>query len=77
MPGSQQADDQDPGRDGLHRGFTLTAGENGWWSITKEGVETALSVRGEERARYAATQLRNGEMIEGETLPEGFLTTTE
>jgi hypothetical protein len=50
-------------------GVTLTAGENGWYVITRDGVETELKVHGEEQAREAAATLRAGGTVEGDPLP--------
>src|SRR3546814_9549810 len=37
-----------------YKGVTLTAGENGWYVITRDGSETELKVHGEEQARADA-----------------------
>jgi hypothetical protein len=60
-----------------YKGYTLTAGENGWYAITKDGVEPAegadepvsLKVQGEDNAREAVAQLRAGEAPADTALP--------
>jgi hypothetical protein len=56
-----------------YKGYTLTEGENGWWKITKDGVEAdppvSLNVQGEENARRDIATLRAGELIEGAAMP--------
>jgi hypothetical protein len=59
------------GEPASYKGYTLNPGENGWYAITKDGVDTevALNVRGEDDARTAVTALRAGQMIDGVALP--------
>lgn len=65
------------GEPASYGGYTLTEGENGWWKITKDGVEGAdgaeapvLNVQGEDNARQAVAQLRAGEAPADTALPE-------
>jgi hypothetical protein len=71
---TRQRELHDTGEPASYSGFTLTEGENGWYAITKDGVETdppaELKVHGEEAARQAVAQLRAGEQPEGTALPE-------
>lgn len=73
---AEQARLNDEGEPEAHHGYVLTAGDNGWYAITREGDEgdegenpAALNVRGEDAAREAVATLRRGEAIEGTALP--------
>lgn len=73
---TRQREIHDAGEPDSHTGFTLTAGENGWYKITKDGVEgtdgaeaPVLNVQGEENARNVVAQLRAGEEPADTALP--------
>lgn len=70
---ARQRELHEAGEPDTYRGYTLTAGENGWYHIAKEGVaDVALNVQGEDKAREAVAQLRAGETPEDTALPEGW-----
>jgi hypothetical protein len=63
------------GEPDTYKGYTLSEGDNGWWHITKDGVDdVALNVQGEDNARTAVEQLRAGETPEDTALPEEWAT---
>ncbi len=70
---ARQAELHEAGEPESYKGFTLTAGDNGWYSITKDGVEgdplPVLKVQGEDNAREVVSQLRAGDEPADTALP--------
>lgn len=75
---ARQRELHEAGEPDSYKGYTLTAGENGWYHIAKEGVaDVALNVQGEDNAREAVAQLRAGETPEDTALPAEWTETAE
>lgn len=60
-----------------HHGVSISGGEGGWYTLTREGLDGELKVQGEDEARKVATALRAGEIVDGqpdEWAPEHYAT---